>query len=258
MYAFFCLWRESGKCQRYLMYPELCPQVWGRNLATWNLVAASFQGLLLRHYSCSILLFFQAWKPYKPKAPFHGHYVDRLLQWYPVLVSRCQSGAVSFRKVMPYTWHSKIDPTPVPRFMLFADEKLKITDINGADFCQTSPMRCFSFNIRSHLTSRSQLHLQQPVWTNFTSSGEKLGFSETYFIALFELEVTLKGHLVQLVCNEHRYLQLEQVAQSLIQHNVKCLHWWVFHHLSGQLVPVSRYPYCKKFLPYVKSKSSLL
>jgi len=113
----------------------------------------------------------------------------------------------------------------------------------------------------SHLisdTSRSQLHLQQPVWTNFTHSGEKVGFSETYFTALFELEGTLKGHLVQLICNEQGYLQLEQGAQSLIQPSFECLHGWVLHHLSRQTVLVSHYPYCKRFLPCVQPKSPFL
>ena len=34
---------------------------------------------------------------------------------------------------------------------------------------------------------------------------------------LFELEGTLKGHLVQLPCSEQGHLQLNQVAQSLVQ-----------------------------------------
>lgn len=150
MYAFFLSVRSVRKISEIPGVPRVMftTAVWGRNLAIWNLVAASFQGLPLRHYSCSTLLFFQAWKPYKAKAPFHGHYMDRLLQKHPVWVSRCQSGAGSFRRAMPCTWHARIDPTPVPRFTLFADEKLKIRDINEADFCQTSPMRCFSLNIR--------------------------------------------------------------------------------------------------------------
>ena len=43
----------------------------------------------------------------------------------------------------------------------------------------------------------------------------------------FELEETLKCHLVQLPCNEQGNLQLDQVARSLSQSGFECLHGWV-------------------------------
>ena len=73
-------------------------------------------------------------------------------------------------------------------------------------------------------------------------------------IELFELEGTYKGHLVQLSCNEQGHLQLHQVTQSPVQSDLGCLQGWVIYHLYGQPVPVL---YCKKFLPYIQSKSSL-
>lgn len=48
--------------------------------------------------------------------------------------------------------------------------------LNKAGLCHTPSMTYFSPNIR-HLWI-SFLHLQQPVWTNFTISEEKLGVSE--------------------------------------------------------------------------------
>ena len=42
-------------------------------------------------------------------------------------------------------------------------------------------------------------------------------------IELFELEGTLKGHLVQFLCNEQGHLQLDEVAQSPIQPDPECL-----------------------------------
>ena len=62
----------------------------------------------------------------------------------------------------------------------------------------------------------------------------------------FELEGTLRSHLVQLPCNEQGELQLSQVAQSLVQPDLECLQGWDFHHLSGQLTPVLHYLYHKK------------
>ena len=58
---------------------------------------------------------------------------------------------------------------------------------------------------------------------------------------LFELEGTLKSHLVQLPCNEQGHLQLHQVAQSPIQPDIECLQGWGIHHLSGQPVPVPHF-----------------
>jgi len=48
-------------------------------------------------------------------------------------------------------------------------------------------------------------------------------------IELFELKDTLKGHLVQLPCNEQGYLHLNHRAQSLVQPDLECLlgrGWW--------------------------------
>ena len=60
------------------------------------------------------------------------------------------------------------------------------------------------------------------------------------------VERPLKRHLVQLLCNEQRHLQLDQIAQSPLQPDLKCLQGWRIHHLSGQLVPVPHYPFHKK------------
>ena len=46
----------------------------------------------------------------------------------------------------------------------------------------------------------------------------------------FELEGTIKGHLVQLPCNEH----LDQVAQSLVQPDLQCLQGWGIHHMNSK------------------------
>jgi len=47
--------------------------------------------------------------------------------------------------------------------------------------------------------------------------------SEAEIIESFELERTLKGHLLQLLCNELGHLQLDQVAQSPVQPDLECL-----------------------------------
>jgi len=49
-------------------------------------------------------------------------------------------------------------------------------------------------------------------------------------IELVELEETLKGHLVQLPCNELGHLQLHQVAQSLIKPDLEHLRGWSTYH----------------------------
>ena len=65
----------------------------------------------------------------------------------------------------------------------------------------------------------------------------------------FEMEGTLKGHLVQFPCNEQGHLQLSQVAQNLFQPDLECLQGWGIHLLSGQLVPLPHHPYCKLLKP---------
>jgi len=54
----------------------------------------------------------------------------------------------------------------------------------------------------------------------------------------FEWEGTFKGHLVQLPCNEQGYLQIDQIAQSLIQPDLECLEGLGSHQLSSQHVPM--------------------
>jgi len=46
----------------------------------------------------------------------------------------------------------------------------------------------------------------------------------------FELEGTLRGHLVQLPCNEQGHLQFHQVNQSPIQPDLECLQGWDINH----------------------------
>ena len=50
---------------------------------------------------------------------------------------------------------------------------------------------------------------------------------------LFEKEGTLKGHLVQLSCNEQGHLQLHQVAQSSVQPDLECLQRWASTSLGN-------------------------
>ena len=51
--------------------------------------------------------------------------------------------------------------------------------------------------------------------TTPAKSGEiKLGLDDHRIIELFELEVTFKGHLIQLLCNEQGHLQLHQVLST--------------------------------------------
>ena len=53
----------------------------------------------------------------------------------------------------------------------------------------------------------------------------------------FELEGIFEGHLVQLPFREQGHLQVDQVAQSLVQPDLKCVEEWDISHLSGQ--PIS-------------------
>ena len=71
------------------------------------------------------------------------------------------------------------------------------------------------------------------------------------------LERTFKAHLEQTPCNEQGHLPLDQIAQSPVQPDLKCLQGWGLHYLSGQPVPVFHHTHCKKFLPYIQSKSTL-
>ena len=53
----------------------------------------------------------------------------------------------------------------------------------------------------------------------------------------FELEGTFKGPVY-----EQGHLQLDQVAQRLIQPDSECLQGWGIHHIFGHSVPVLHYP----------------
>lgn len=56
----------------------------------------------------------------------------------------------------------------------------------------------------------------------------------------------LKSHLVQLLCNEQRHLQLDQVAQSPTLPNAVCLQGQGIQCISGQPAPALRYPHYEK------------
>ena len=58
----------------------------------------------------------------------------------------------------------------------------------------------------------------------------------------FELEATLKGHLVPRSCKEQGHLPPDEVALSLVQPDCPGS-----HHLSGQDVPVPHHPPAKNF-----------
>jgi len=58
-----------------------------------------------------------------------------------------------------------------------------------------------------------------------------------YVIELIALEGSLKGRLVQLLCEEQGHLQLHQVAQSpTVQPDLECLQARGSHHFSVQPV----------------------
>lgn len=63
----------------------------------------------------------------------------------------------------------------------------------------------------------AKLQLQLHVFSIFPSQ------SFPRIIELCELEGTCKGQLDQLPCNEQGHLQLNQVAQSLVQPDFECL-----------------------------------
>ena len=72
-----------------------------------------------------------------------------------------------------------------------------------------------------------------------------------------KLEGTFKGHVVQLPCSEQRHVQLDQVAQSLIQPHFENLQGWGINHISRQPVPVPHHPHCKRLFPYIQAKPAL-
>jgi len=67
-------------------------------------------------------------------------------------------------------------------------------------------------------------------------------------IKWFGLAGTFKGHLTQAPCHKQGHLQLDQVAQSPVQHDLECFQGWGTDHLPGHR---------KKFLPYIQSESPL-
>lgn len=188
----FCLWGMSGKCQWYLMHPEL------RVCVRWHFEIQAgqagvfwlrfFQRLLLRQSSCSNLLSFKAWRPSNTKAGAPCQHCDcgYRLTWLSTLfqwAGASRRGAVSFRKVVPCTCHARIDPTPVLGFMSVTAEQLGIRD-----WTKQTSVRLLQRDT-SHLTldiSGSCLHLQHPAWMNFMISGKKLQFSESDLSKVFE------------------------------------------------------------------------
>lgn len=61
----------------------------------------------------------------------------------------------------------------------------------------------------------------------------------------FELEEAFKGLQSNPPCTEQGHLQLEQVAQSHVQSDLKCFQGWGIYHLSRQPAPRASYPHCK-------------
>lgn len=70
---------------------------------------------------------------------------------------------------------------------------------------------------------------------------------------IVELEMTLKGHLAQLSCNEQEHPELNQGARSPSTLSLDVSRDRAIHCLSGHPVPVLRYPQCNKLLPYIQS-----
>jgi len=65
-------------------------------------------------------------------------------------------------------------------------------------------------------------------------SGSVISSYHQRIMKVFELVGTLKGHLVQLLCNDQGHLQLNQVAQSAIQPNPPGKG---IHHIPGRAGP---------------------
>ena len=69
--------------------------------------------------------------------------------------------------------------------------------------------------------------------------------SRPFFIESFELEGIIKCHLVQLHCSEQGCVQLDQIAQNLVQNDPESLQGRTIHHISRQPIPVLHYCYQK-------------
>ena len=74
-------------------------------------------------------------------------------------------------------------------------------------------------------------------------------------LELFELERTLKGHLVQLPCNEQGHLQLSQLLRAPIQTELECLPGWDIHQPLWATFASANHSYCKILLPCIRPKS---
>lgn len=74
-------------------------------------------------------------------------------------------------------------------------------------------------------------------------------------IELFESEGIFNCRLVQLSCKGQRHPQLKHVVQYLVHFDFDCVQGWVLQYISGQLVPVLRYPCCNNLFPYIQSKN---
>lgn len=69
-----------------------------------------------------------------------------------------------------------------------------------------------------------------------------------------ELEGIFKGHVVQLPCTEQACLQLDQVAQRLIQPDFGCLQERGIYHISGLPVTVLSHLSPKHSLTHSKNE----
>jgi len=83
--------------------------------------------------------------------------------------------------------------------------------------------------------TKRRIFLPRGVYPEF-AAGKLLGWTWAWkhqIIESFELEGTFKGHLVQLLCNEQAHLQLNHVAQSLVQTDLECLQGGGIYDLCG-------------------------
>lgn len=91
------------------------------------------------------------------------------------------------------------------------------------------------------------------LWRSFSSNVWVFLLCEKCFHLLYHriieciwLEGSFKSHLVLPLCNERGHIPLNQVAQTLVQPNLKCFQGWGMDLLSGQPVPMSHHCHCKK------------
>ena len=96
---------------------------------------------------------------------------------------------------------------------------------------------------RKPLPTDSRCHLCYRVISLLVESTGCL--SQNYWTVW--LEWTLKGRLVQPICNEQGHLQLDQVARSPVQSDLEWFQGWGTEHISRQPVPVFQQPGWKNF-----------